>query len=71
MPFKIDYIGKKKYNEDISDELIRDIDREEAFINTKRISKIVEYILNNYSSKTKRNVKYFYHSIITNVNEIA
>lgn len=71
LPFKIDYVGKTKYNEDISDELIRDIDREEAFINTKRISKIVEYILNNYSSKTKRNDKYFYHSIITNVNEIV
>ena len=71
LPFKIDYVGKTEYNEDISDELIRDIDREEAFINTKRISKIVEYILNNYSSKTKRNDKYFYHSIITNVNEIV
>ncbi|MCH5171552.1 MAG: type I restriction endonuclease subunit R [Erysipelotrichales bacterium] len=71
LPFKVDYIKTIDLPDDIEDEEVYDIDRENVYSDPNRIKLIVEYILNNFDKKTYRNNKYFKHSVIRNVNEIV
>ncbi len=58
LPFRIDYISTMKEEENIKDEKVWDIDRERALAAPERIAKIVEYILEHFDQKTKRNSFY-------------
>lgn len=58
LPFRIDYISTMKEEEDIKDEKVWNIDRENALASPKRISNIVEYIRKHFDQKTKRNTFY-------------
>ena len=58
LPFRIDYISTMKEQENIADEKVWDIDRERALAAPKRISNIVNYILEHFDQKTKRNSFY-------------
>lgn len=58
LPFKVDYISTMREKEDIDDKKVSDIDREKALSEPKRISNIVQYIRENFDSKTKRNTFY-------------
>jgi type I restriction enzyme R subunit len=55
LPFKVDYISTIKEAENIEDEKVKDIDREKALSAPQRISNIVQYILDHFDQKTKRN----------------
>lgn len=71
LPFRIDYISTMKDKENIDDKDISAIDREKALQDPKRISKIVEYILEHFSQKTKRDREKFSYPVLTNVKEVA
>lgn len=58
LPFRIDYISTMKEQEYIEDEKVRDIDRERALSAPERVSNIVEYIIEHFDQKTKRNSSY-------------
>ena len=47
------------------------IDTEKALLESKRIAKIVTYILEHFDQKTKRNRESFDFSKLMNVQEIA
>ena len=71
LPFRIDYISTMKEQENISDSKVWDIDREKALQAPERISKIVEYILEHFNQKTKRNDKSYEFSKLQNIKEMA
>jgi len=58
LPFRIDYIGTMKEQEDIQDEQVWNIDREKALQAPERLSNIVSYIIEHFDQKTKRNSYY-------------
>ncbi len=58
LPFKIEYNDTFKNKIDIEDKEIFSINKEEVFLNDKRIELIVENILKNFDIKTKRNSIY-------------
>jgi type I restriction enzyme, R subunit len=71
LPFKVDYISTMREKEDIEDEKISSIDREEALAAPERIANIVQYIIEHFNQKTKRNNKSYIHSITKNIKEIV
>ena len=58
LPFKIEYHDTFKNKDNIDDKKVSGINKEEVFINDKRIELIVKYILENFDIKTKRNSSY-------------
>jgi type I restriction enzyme R subunit len=58
LPFKVDYVSTMREAENIEDKKVNDIDRESALLAPERISNIVQYILEHFDQKTKRNVYY-------------
>ncbi|MDD2516507.1 MAG: type I restriction endonuclease subunit R, partial [Candidatus Gracilibacteria bacterium] len=58
LPFRVDYISTIKEAENIEDEKVKNIDREKALAEPKRISNIVQYIREHFDQKTKRNSFY-------------
>ena len=58
LPFRIDYVNTIKGKEEISDDLVRAIDKEKAMGAPERIREIVSYTLEHFDQKTKRNSFY-------------
>jgi type I restriction enzyme R subunit len=58
LPFRVDYVNTIKISEEIKDKPITGIDRENALLASDRLQKIVSYILEHFSQKTKRNESY-------------
>ena len=52
LPFRVDYMSTMHEQEDIEDEKVRDIDRENAYNAPQRIELIVRYILDHFDQKT-------------------
>lgn len=71
LPFRVDYIKTMDKEPDIDDKQVADIDREKAFLAPKRITKVVEYILDHFNQKTYRNEKSYSFNKLININEIA
>jgi type I restriction enzyme R subunit len=71
LPFKVDYISTVREAEDIEDEKVRDIDREAVLSAPERLANIVQYIIENFNNKTKRDGKFFTHSVTRNIQEIV
>ncbi|HRY97630.1 MAG TPA: type I restriction endonuclease subunit R [Bacteroidales bacterium] len=71
LPFKVDYISTVREAEDIEDKKVSDIDREAVLAAPERLSNIVQYIIEHFNQKTKRNSKFFAHSVTRNINEIV
>lgn len=71
LPFKVDYISTMREEENIEDEKVSAIDREAALSSAERLENIVRYIIEHFNQKTKRNNKYYIHSITKNINEIV
>lgn len=71
LPFRIDYIRTMKEKEGIRDEKVWDIDREKALAAPQRISNNVQYILEHFDQKTKRNSKPYSFSSLKNVYEVV
>ncbi|MGN0961112.1 MAG: type I restriction endonuclease subunit R, partial [Christensenellales bacterium] len=58
LPFRIDYVNTIKKKEDMTDKEVQAINTEEALSSHERVSKIVEYIIEHFDQKTKRNSFY-------------
>ncbi|MBL7759845.1 MAG: type I restriction endonuclease subunit R [Sediminibacterium sp.] len=71
LPFRIDYIRTMKAQEEIKDEKVWDIDREKALAAPERITNVVNYILEHFDQKTKRNSKPYSVTSLKNVYEVA
>ena len=58
LPFRIDYIKTIKDRDEYPDEKVYDIYRQGAYQAAERVDLIVNYILNHYAQKTKRDRNY-------------
>lgn len=71
LPFRVDYIRTMKEKDDITEQQVRDIDREKALLSPVRLTNTVEYILKHFDQKTSRNTKPYYMTTLANVYEVA
>lgn len=58
LPFRIDYVNTVKPKEGMTDKDVVAINTEEALASHERVSKVVEYIIDHFDQKTKRNSFY-------------
>jgi len=58
LPFRVDYVNTFKFPEGLSDKQVSAIDTEAALLAPERVEKIVEYILEHFDQKTRRNESY-------------
>ena len=58
LPFKVDYLKTFSGSGNIKDKKVQSIDHESALKSPERLEKIVEYIIENFDRKTKRNSHY-------------
>jgi type I restriction enzyme R subunit len=58
LPFRVDYVNTVKLPEQLTDKQVSSIDTEKALLSQERVSKIVEYILEHFDQKTRRNETY-------------
>lgn len=71
LPFKIDYVRTIREADAIDDDKVRDIDRERALADPRRIRNVVQYIREHFDQKTKRNSKPYSFLRLANVHEAA
>lgn len=71
LPFRVDYIKTMDVDEEITDELVWDIKREEAMMAPERISLVTRYILEHFNQKTYRGDKTYIFNKLTNIQEVA
>lgn len=58
LPFRIDYVDTLKLKDTVTDKLVQAINSEEVLNSTVRVTEIVDYILEHFDQKTKRNAYY-------------
>ncbi len=58
LPFRVDYVNTFKLPESFSDKQVSAIDTEAALLAPERINKVVEYVLEHFDQKTRRNESY-------------
>lgn len=58
LPFRIDYVNTVKKKEELKDKEVENINTEEVLASQERVSKVVEYIIEHFDQKTKRNSFY-------------
>ena len=71
LPFRVDYIKTMSIDEEIIDEQVWDIDRENAYLAPKRIELVTRYILDHFDQKTYRGDKSYSFNVLTNIAEVA
>ncbi|WP_312832977.1 type I restriction endonuclease subunit R [Sedimentibacter saalensis] len=71
LPFRVDYIKTMDTEEEISDEMVWDINREKAMMAPQRISLVTKYILEHFDQKTYRGDKTYIFNSLTNISEVA
>lgn len=73
LPFRVDYIKTMDVEEEITDEMVWDINREKVMMAPERIRKVTEYILEHFDQKTYRGDSRYYYSYraLTNISEVA
>lgn len=70
LPFRYEYVKTVDIKDNIKDEKVNAIDTEKVLMNPARINSITNYIIDNYSIKTK-NTESYSHSTLYNVIEVA
>ncbi len=71
LPFKVDYISTLREAENIEDKKVKDIDREGILSAPKRLNNVVNYIIDHFNQKTKRNDKSYIHQVTKNIQELV
>ncbi len=71
LPFRVDYIKTMDTEEEISDEMVWDINRENAMMAPQRIALVTKYILEHFDQKTYRGDKTYIFNSLTNIAEVA
>ena len=71
LPFRVDYIKTMDMEEDITDEMVWDINREKTYMAPERIKLVTRYILDHFDQKTYRGNKSYYYNALMNIGEVA
>jgi type I restriction enzyme, R subunit len=71
LPFRVDYIKTMDTDEEISDEMVWDINREKAMMAPQRIALVTKYILEHFDQKTYRGDKTYIFNSLKNIAEVA
>lgn len=71
LPFKVDYIRTMREEEEVTDEMVPNIDRERALMAPRRIELVSKYILNHFAQKTRRDARSYNFNRLTNIKEVA
>ena len=71
LPFRVDYIKTMDADEEITDEMVWDINREKAMMAPKRIELVTGYILEHFDQKTYRGDKTYIFNTLANIAEVA
>ena len=71
LPFRVDYIKTMDVEEEITDEMVWDINREKVMMAPKRIALVTQYILEHFDQKTYRGDKTYIYNTLTNIAEVA
>jgi type I restriction enzyme R subunit len=71
LPFRIDYVDTLKMKSEIKDKKVMAIDIKRAENAPQRINGIVDYIIKQFNTKTYRNEKSYYHSVLTNIDKVV
>lgn len=71
LPFRVDYVKTMEVDEEITDELVWDINREKAMMSPKRIELVTKYILDHFNQKTYRREKTYEFNTLTNLKKVA
>ena len=71
LPFRVDYIKTMDKEDSIDDEMVWDIDREQAMMAPQRISLVTKYILDHFDQKTYRGNKSYVYNTLVNVSDVA
>ena len=71
LPFKVDYIKTMDAEEEITDEMVWDINREKVMMAPERIRIVTQYILEHFDQKTYRGDKTYIYNTLTNIAEVA
>ena len=71
LPFRVDYIQTMKAEEEITDEMVWDINREKAMMAPKRIQLVTSYILEHFDQKTYRGDKTYIYNTLVNIKKVA
>jgi type I restriction enzyme R subunit len=58
LPFRVDYVNTVKLPDILPDKQVSAIDTEKALLSSERIDKVVEYVLEHFDQKTRRNETY-------------
>ena len=60
LPFRVDYLNSFRVRDGIDNHDVEGIDTDSAYMNPKRISAVVSYILEHFDQKTKRHASFQY-----------
>ena len=71
LPFRVDYIKTMDVEEEITDEMVWDINREKVMMAPERIRLVTQYILDHFDQKTYRGDKTYLYNTLTNIAEVA
>lgn len=71
LPFRVDYIKTMEIDEEITDEMVWDINRTKAMMAPERIALVTKYILEHFDQKTYRGNKTYHFNLLTNISEVA
>lgn len=71
LPFRVDYIKTMDMEEDITDEMVWDINREKTYMAPERIKLVAKYILDHFDRKTYRGNKTYVYNSLQNIGEVA
>ena len=71
LPFRVDYIKTMDEEEEITDEMVWDINREKVMMAPERISLVTKYILEHFDQKTYRRDKSYIFNALTNIEKVA
>jgi type I restriction enzyme R subunit len=58
LPFRVDYVNTFQIPETLKDKQVSAIDTEKALLAPERVQKIVDYVLEHFDQKTRRNESY-------------
>lgn len=71
LPFRVDYIKMMDVEEEITDEMVWDINREKVMMAPERIRIVTQYILEHFDQKTYRGDKTYIYNTLTNIAEVV
>lgn len=71
LPFRIDYVDTVNQKSGVSDKQVKAIDTEKALSDPRRVTKVVEYILEHFDQKTKRNGSSYTFRALQNIEDVA